>query len=180
MRYIDTTLSPTRRLIPAGSAPRPALTSVTNTMTPPNLYNNIEDQEVDNDMDFGYPTTATTTTPTPPSHHPSRSPSPPANHAASDPLQVAGWKNGVAPTAGNKACASDYSDIVKRVILKACCRYEVFIVTENPFPEADTQLTKAQDYFAEACGAVGVDYQVTDRIIGIVSAVALVYLHHAN
>lgn len=174
MRHIDTTILPRQRLIPAGSAPRPAFTSVTNTMAPLDHYSSNDEDE---DMDFGNPTTATTSQLTAPSYHPSRSPSPLAsalaNHTVTEPLQVAGWKNGIAPTSGNKPCASDYSDIVKRVILKACCRYEVFIVTENAFPDSDTQLTKAQDYFAEACGTIGVDYRVTDRILGIVSAVVL-------
>ncbi|KAF7964928.1 hypothetical protein HWV62_1629 [Athelia sp. TMB] len=180
IRHIDTTISPSRHLIPAGSAPRPALTSVTNTVN-----HGRGDGDGDGDgVDFGIPTTATTSPPSPLSYHFSRSTTPlasgpysfnirgqsVANHPANEPLQVARWKNGIAPTSGNKPCASDYTDDVKRIILKACGRYEVFIITENAFPDSDTQLTKAQEYFAEACSTIGVKYQATDRIIGIIKA----------
>lgn len=137
--------------------------------------------------DFGHPTTGTTSTPSPPIYYYPPSPTSRAPFAPniSDRLpssqtagnsqprhpRVAEWKNGVAPTDRSKPCASDYCDDAKRCILKACGRYEVFIVTEEAFPDHDTQLTKAREFFVEACKTFGVEYQVTDRILGVVSTI---------
>lgn len=83
--------------------------------------------------------------------------------------QVAGWNNNVPPIGGKGPRARDYTDEVYRLILKACLRYEIFIVTEQAFPDANEQTQAAHTFFKEACEDMGNNYQVTDRITGIVS-----------
>ncbi|KZP18248.1 hypothetical protein FIBSPDRAFT_956424 [Athelia psychrophila] len=183
-RHIDTTMSPARRLAPASASRHPnlALASITNTSAP-NYHFGDGDEE---DEDLGNPTTATTTSPSPRTtpyyhdHFDTPTPSPSAFNIRGRPSddtrtkspqpEIARWKNGLSPDDGSKPCASDYTDDVKRIILKACGRYEVFIVTENVFPDHDIQSAKAQDYFTEACQTVGAKYEVTDRITGIIKA----------
>ncbi|KAF7967374.1 hypothetical protein HWV62_34463 [Athelia sp. TMB] len=180
-RHIDTTVSPSRRLVPA-SANRRALTSVTNSSTP-NYH--LDDEAEDEAEDLGIPTTATTTSPSPRTspYYRAQSDTPPpplafnirgqpADDIRTEPRQpeIATWKNGGPPANGSKPCASDYTDDVKRIILKACARYEVFLVTENVFPDHDVQSTKARAYFNEACNTVGTKYEMTDRIAGIIKA----------
>lgn len=178
-------MSPARRLAPASASRHPnlALASITNTSAP-NYHFGDGDEE---DEDLGNPTTATTTSPSPRTtpyyhdHFDTPTPSPSAFNIRGRPSddtrtkspqpEIARWKNGLSPDDGSKPCASDYTDDVKRIILKACGRYEVFIVTENVFPDHDIQSAKAQDYFTEACQTVGAKYEVTDRITGIVSKV---------
>lgn len=80
-----------------------------------------------------------------------------------EPPQVVRWDNNVPPTGGKGARARDYSDKVYKIIVKACTCYDIFIVTEQSFPDASQQTQKApyED--------IGTNYQVTDRITAIVS-----------
>lgn len=158
--------------MPAGTN-RPAFTPVTNTRAS-TLYDQDNDENgVD---DFGEPITGTMGTPSPPHYYHSPSPNgtPPSLHPAAGDTEaphprVAEWRNGTTPTNRSRPCASDYCDNVKRTILKACGRYEIFIVAEEVFPDHDIQLAKAREFFTDACTTFGVEYQVTDRILGIVS-----------
>lgn len=156
VRHIETTITPPRGLVPA-SRRRPAVTA-----TPDN---NSSDSQ-----GFGSPTTYGTTSPQSPRSmelEPYDEPSLILTGENELP-QVAGWCSGV-PPGGVGACACGYTDEVYQLIRKACVRYEIFIVTEQAFPEADEQTQAARAFFNEACEDTGCNYQVTDRITGIVS-----------
>ncbi|KZP06191.1 hypothetical protein FIBSPDRAFT_902979 [Athelia psychrophila] len=157
VRHIETTITPPRGLVPA-SRRRPAVTA-----TPDN---NSSDSQ-----GFGSPTTYGTTSPQSPRSmelEPYDEPSLILTGENELP-QVAGWCSGV-PPGGVGACACGYTDEVYQLIRKACVRYEIFIVTEQAFPEADEQTQAARAFFNEACEDTGCNYQVTDRITGIIKA----------
>lgn len=85
--------------------------------------------------------------------------------------QVAAWE-----ASGRSARARDYSDEVYKLIVRACTRYEIFIATEQAFPDANQQTQKAHAFFKEACEDIGANYEVTDRITTIVSEHLLSFL----
>ncbi|CDO72063.1 hypothetical protein BN946_scf184962.g6 [Trametes cinnabarina] len=70
--------------------------------------------------------------------------------------------NGSAPT--GKPKASDYESHINKMIVLACHRYDVFITTENPFPEAKTQDAWAVRAWAEICASAQLHHTLTDRI----------------
>lgn len=118
-----------------------------------------------------------TTSPTPHSTESNNYEEPPQSIVAKIGLpQVAGWNNNIPPIGGKGARARDYTDEVYRIILKACIRYEIFIATEQAFPDANRQATVAHAFFNEACTDMDSNYQVTDRIASIVSDDLLSFL----
>jgi hypothetical protein len=92
----------------------------------------------------------------------SASPAQPRKH-----LKVAQWHNGIAPT--GRAKARDYEDTVYHLIVKACHDYEARIGGKHEWPELDTQIAWAQDAWKKACEVVKEEYELTDRILSLVS-----------
>jgi hypothetical protein len=86
---------------------------------------------------------------------------------------VAQWHNGMAPTGRPKA--RDYDDTVYHLIIKACHDYEACIGGKNTWPELDKQITWAQDAWKKACEVVKEEYELTDRILGLVSYSGTLY-----
>ncbi|KZP12817.1 hypothetical protein FIBSPDRAFT_1049856 [Athelia psychrophila] len=175
VRHIDTTLPASRGIVPAGRHHR-ALITMSNISAGTGSDDDNRgngDYSGSNNHDnqvFGSPTTGTTS-PTPP-YSMERD-----NTEEMSPMrteielpQVAGWNNNVPPIGGRGPRARDYTDEVYRLILKACLRYEIFIVTEQAFPDANEQTQAAHTFFKEACEDMGNNYQVTDRITGIIKA----------
>ncbi|OCH85605.1 hypothetical protein OBBRIDRAFT_739620 [Obba rivulosa] len=65
--------------------------------------------------------------------------------------------------------ASDYEFKVSRIILRAIRTWEVRLFTMNAFPDQDLQLEWARDCWDLTCEAAGEEYELTDRILGLVS-----------
>lgn len=82
-------------------------------------------------------------------------------------LKVAQWHNGVTPT--GRAKARDYEDTVYHLIVKACHDYEARIGGKCEWPELDEQIAWAQDAWKKACEVVKEEYELTDRIMSLVS-----------
>lgn len=157
-QHIDTNITPSRGLVPASHRRRPTVTAMPD--------NNSSDSQ-----GFGSPSMYGTTSPTSPHLTELEPYEEPALILAGEIElpQVAGWHNNIPPTGSNGARARDYTDEVYKIVLKACVRYEIFIVTEQAYPDANEQTQAAHTFFKEACEDTGCNYQVTDRIAGIVS-----------
>jgi hypothetical protein len=82
-------------------------------------------------------------------------------------LKVAQWHNGVTPT--GRAKARDYEDSVYHLIIKACHDYEARIGGKYSWPELDQQIAWAQEAWKKACEVVKEEYELTDRILALVS-----------
>jgi hypothetical protein len=80
---------------------------------------------------------------------------------------VAQWRNGVTPT--GRAKARDYEDSVYHVIIKACRDYEARIGGVYEWPQLDQQIAWAQEAWKNACEVVKEEYELTDRILALVS-----------
>ncbi|KZP02873.1 hypothetical protein FIBSPDRAFT_1055595 [Athelia psychrophila] len=158
-------VTPSRTLIRAVHRRSPSPTSPHSEVTAPRglvpaRHRYSADSDPDNQV-FGNPTNDAPPSPTPP-----RS----TQHIQAGPPLVAGWQNDIPPTGSHGARARDYNDEVYRLILKACVRYEVFIVVEQAFPSASEQTRFAQDFFREACEDIGREFEFTDRIATIIKA----------
>jgi hypothetical protein len=92
----------------------------------------------------------------------SASPAQPCKHP-----KVVQWYDGKAPTGCPKAC--DYEDAIYPLIIKACHDYEARIGGLNMWPKLDEQITWAQDAWKTACAVVKEEYELTDRMLGLVS-----------
>ena len=88
-------------------------------------------------------------------------------------LKVAQWFDGKAPTGCAKA--RDYEDTVYHLIIKACHDYEARVGAKHVWPELDEQISWARDAWKIACEAVGEEYELTDRILGLVCRSTMVY-----
>ena len=54
------------------------------------------------------------------------------------------------------------------LIIKACHDYEARIGSKYAWPKLDKQIAWAQDTWKIACNKVGEQYELTDRILGLV------------
>lgn len=164
-------MTPSRSLVPAGQHRSQTLTPMYSTGTGSNddpFDGNNGNNSDDHGGVYGSPTTGTTspTTPHLTEHDQCEEPSPmPANIGLP---QVAVWE-----AVGKSPRASDYSEEVCRLILTACTRYEVYIATVDAFPSSDLQNRISRVFFKNACHDIGTNYQVTDRIMAIVSGYLL-------
>ena len=73
----------------------------------------------------------------------------------------------VTPTGCTKA--QDYEDSVYHLIIKACHDYKAHIGGKYSWPELDQQIAWAQEAWKKACGIVKEEYELTDRILALVS-----------
>lgn len=77
------------------------------------------------------------------------------------------WRNGEAPT--GRPGARDYELKVSSLILKSICEFEARIVTQDPVPLPDKQMTWVTECWTNACAKLEEKYELPDRIIGLVS-----------
>lgn len=98
----------------------------------------------------------------PASHSPSPSHALSRKHA-----KKVGWLNGLAPT--GRAKAQDYEPDVFNIIIQSCHDYLARVCTKDPLPSPEVQLSWARVTWEDACKDVEEDYQINDRISGLVS-----------
>ena len=92
-------------------------------------------------------------------------------------LKVAQWHNGRAPQGRPKA--RDYEDTVYRAIIQACHDFEARIGALGAWPDVDKQIAWARDAWGIVCKDIGEQYELTDRMLGLVSD-PLIYHFEAN
>ncbi|EMD31713.1 hypothetical protein CERSUDRAFT_100178 [Gelatoporia subvermispora B] len=80
--------------------------------------------------------------------------------------KVPQYRNGQLPSGDPKA--SDYEPTVSRLILSTIRIWEVCLFTINAFPDQDQQLEWARECWESACRTAGKDYELVDRILGLV------------
>jgi hypothetical protein len=76
------------------------------------------------------------------------------------------WLNGQAPTGWVKA--HNYEHNVCNLIIKACHDFESHVCSLDAKPDLDTQILWAKDTLKKACDVIYIDYELTDRILGLV------------
>ena len=76
------------------------------------------------------------------------------------------WLNGQAPT--GRAKAHDYEHDVCNLIIKACHDFESRVCSIDAKPDLDTQILWAKDAWKKACDVIDINYELTDRILGLV------------
>jgi hypothetical protein len=81
--------------------------------------------------------------------------------------KVAQWRDGRAPSGHPKA--HDYEPEPCHLIIKACHDYEARIGAKNAWPDQEEQITWARDTWRIACEKGEENYELSDRMLGIVS-----------
>jgi hypothetical protein len=76
------------------------------------------------------------------------------------------WLNGQVPT--GRAKAHDYEHDVCNLIIKACHDFESRVCSVDAKPDLDTQILWAKDAWKKVCDVIDIDYELTDRILGLV------------
>lgn len=76
------------------------------------------------------------------------------------------WNNNKPPTGRPKA--RDYAPDIYHLILVACREFSVRVCTEDPLPSPETQITWASQVWENSCKKVEDEYELTDRIVGLV------------
>ena len=76
------------------------------------------------------------------------------------------WLNGQVPT--GRAKAHDYEHDVCNLIIKACHDFESRVCSLDAKPDLDTQILWAKDAWKMVCDVIDIDYELTDRILGLV------------
>lgn len=84
------------------------------------------------------------------------------------------WLNGQAPTGRPKA--HDYEHDVCGLIIKACHDFESRVCSLDAKPDLDKQILWAKDAWKKVCDTVDINYELTDRILGLVRVQHLRYL----
>ena len=82
--------------------------------------------------------------------------------------KVAQWHNGQAPQ--GRAKAQDYEDSVYRGIIQACHDFEARIGSAGAWPDTEVQVAWARDCWNKVCTDIGEQYELTERILGLVCA----------
>jgi hypothetical protein len=77
------------------------------------------------------------------------------------------WRNGEAPT--GRPGAQDYELEVSSLILTSIREFEARVVTLDPMPLPDKQTTWVTECWTNAYAKLKEKYELTDRIIGLVS-----------
>jgi hypothetical protein len=77
------------------------------------------------------------------------------------------WRNGEAPT--GRPGARDYELEVSGLILQAIREFEARVVTQDPVPLPDKQTSWVSECWTHACAKNDEEYELPDRIIGLVS-----------
>ena len=80
--------------------------------------------------------------------------------------QLPQFRNGQVPIGEPKA--ADYDVEVSRLINRAIKRWEAQIMTIAAFPDQDAQLLWARECWSAVCKNVGKEYELTDRMVGLV------------
>jgi hypothetical protein len=81
-------------------------------------------------------------------------------------IVVPQWLNGQAPT--GRAKAHDYEHDVCHLIIKACHDFKSRVCSLDAKPDLDKQILWAKDAWKKACEVVDTNYELTDRILGLV------------
>ena len=58
---------------------------------------------------------------------------------------------------------------MRKVSIKACHDYETYIGSKYLWPELNQQIAWAQEAWKQACEVVKEEYELTDRILALVS-----------
>lgn len=77
------------------------------------------------------------------------------------------WRDGKAPT--GRPGARDYKSEVTTLVLESIRQYAALVVSNNPVPLPDQQIAWATKCWQDACERNGVEYELPDRIVGLVS-----------
>ena len=101
----------------------------------------------------------------------SLSPAPPRKQSKT---VVPQWLNGQAPT--GQAKAHDYKHDVCNLIIKACHDFESRVCSLDAKPDLDTQILWAKDTWKKGCDVIDINYELTDRILGLVRVRHLQYI----
>ena len=81
-------------------------------------------------------------------------------------IVVPQWLNGQAPT--RQAKAHDYEHDVCNLIIKACHDFKSCVCSIDAKPDLDTHILWAKDAWKKACDVIDINYELTDRILGLV------------
>ena len=88
--------------------------------------------------------------------------------------KVAQWHNGQAPQ--GRAKARDYEDSVYHGIIQACHDFEARIGSAGAWPDTEVQVAWARDCWNKVCADIGEQYELTERILGLVCAQTYIQL----
>ena len=77
------------------------------------------------------------------------------------------WRNGETPT--GRPGAQDYELEVSSLILQSIREFEACVVTQDPVPLPDKQMTWVTECWTNACAKLEEKYELPDHIIGLVS-----------
>jgi hypothetical protein len=91
----------------------------------------------------------------------SLSPAPPVKKG-----KVSEWHNGQAPQGRTKA--RDYEDTVYHGIVQACHDFEARIGASGAWPDPEEQIAWARDAWDIVCKDIGEQYELTERMLGLV------------
>lgn len=81
------------------------------------------------------------------------------------------WRDGKVPT--GRPGARDYEREVSNIILESMREYAALMVSNNPVPLPEQQVAWATGSWERTCERNGVEYELPDRIIGLVSHVSI-------
>lgn len=81
------------------------------------------------------------------------------------------WRDGKVPM--GRPGARDYEHEVSNITLKLMCEYATLMVSNNSVPLPEQQVAWATGSWECTCERNGVEYELSDRIIGLVSLVSI-------
>lgn len=91
--------------------------------------------------------------------------------------KTSAFRTGYIMTTSSRSKISDYVAVVQALLLRAMREYEAFVSTKDAFPSTTLQAQWAESCWKSTALATKENYELTDRMAGLVCCLSLLFLH---